>query len=465
MAAWWDNLFGGPTAPPVQPGGQQLGVTNPELAGQRGVTPAAPPPATAQGGGWQPQELSPAMGALLHAGLGMLAQPRNQRLGQSMGAGLLSGMQSLQYLKNQQKQDREYTRQLAKDKKADEKEAKREAAIAASVKGKPADQAAFATAFPDAYGTAQAKAMFDPEPVKAPEIKDFYEGGTIVQKAFNPTTGGWEVMGSGPRFAPTQPRQGPEPSQLAKLIRERNALAPDDPNRPFYDAIIGKETTRGGGITIAPDGTVQIGGDTPKPPMGYEPDPDKPGALRPIAGGPGEKGGEQGGKLALLPGAQTDIGAVRKALIEAPGNPNRAAIAAMNNPAPFVGGGAVPGTQGTGTRAQFDAALDTMVRLRTGAAATPEELDSMRGMYMPNVTDPANVVEEKLARLERDLAAAESELSRGSGGPRSRQAPVAAPAAPPAQAAPVQIQGDADYNALPSGTPFVGPDGKQRVKP
>ena len=292
--------------------------------------------------------------------------------------------------------------------------------------------------------------------MKAPEIKDFFEGGTIVQKAFNPATGGWEVMGSGPRFAPPQ---GPSelerkryelevarfnrgetgtPSQLAKLIQERDALAPDNPNRAFYDAIIGKETTRGGGIRIMPDGTVSIGeGDGAKVPTNYQPDPNNPGAVMPIPGGPGEKGGEQGGKLALLPGAQTDIGEVRKALIEAPGNPNRKAIAEMNNPLPIVGGGAVLGTQGTGTRAQFDAALDTMVRLRTGAAATPEELDSMRGMYMPNVTDPANVVEEKLARLERDLAAAESELSRGSGGPRSRSAPGAAtPAAPAAAAAP-----------------------------
>ncbi len=38
--------------------------------------------------------------------------------------------------------------------------------------------------------------------------------------------------------------------------------------------------------------------------------------------------------------------------------------------------------------------------------------------------------------------------------------PAPAPATPP-----VKITGDADYNALPSGTHFVGPDGKERVKP
>jgi hypothetical protein len=31
--------------------------------------------------------------------------------------------------------------------------------------------------------------------------------------------------------------------------------------------------------------------------------------------------------------------------------------------------------------------------------------------------------------------------------------------------APVKITGDADYNKLPSGSLFIGPDGQQRRKP
>ncbi len=65
-------------------------------------------------------------------------------------------------------------------------------------------------------------------------------------------------------------------------------------------------------------------------------------------------------------------------------------------------------------------------------------------------------------------------LTQGTPGNRYDQpvAPEAAPTAP-AQAAPqgapaggpVNITGDADYNALPSGTHFIGPDGHERVKP
>jgi hypothetical protein len=39
------------------------------------------------------------------------------------------------------------------------------------------------------------------------------------------------------------------------------------------------------------------------------------------------------------------------------------------------------------------------------------------------------------------------------------------PAAPKAAGAPAKVASDADYNALPSGSMFVGPDGKTRRKP
>ena len=39
-----------------------------------------------------------------------------------------------------------------------------------------------------------------PDPTKAPEIKDFYEGGQIVQKQWTPE--GWQTVGAGPRWDP-----------------------------------------------------------------------------------------------------------------------------------------------------------------------------------------------------------------------------------------------------------------------
>jgi hypothetical protein len=44
----------------------------------------------------------------------------------------------------------------------------------------------------------------------------------------------------------------------------------------------------------------------------------------------------------------------------------------------------------------------------------------------------------------------------GTGPPKTSSAGVSGP---------VTITGDADYNALPSGTHFVGPDGHERIKP
>lgn len=45
----------------------------------------------------------------------------------------------------------------------------------------------------------------EPELPEAPKIQNFYEGGNEVQKQWNPQTGSWETIGSGPRWAPDKP--------------------------------------------------------------------------------------------------------------------------------------------------------------------------------------------------------------------------------------------------------------------
>ena len=50
---------------------------------------------------------------------------------------------------------------------------------------------------------------------------------------------------------------------------------------------------------------------------------------------------------------------------------------------------------------------------------------------------------------------------KGTAGPMSRQEQAPAKGAQ----APVAVKDDADYAKLPSGTVFIGPDGKQRTKP
>lgn len=70
------------------------------------------------------------------------------------------------------------------------------------------------------------------------------------QVAIDPTTR--EEVARGPEKIPT-------PTNLSKLISERDALSPDDPRRTIFDQAIRKQTTRPGEIIeVGPDGTVSI---------------------------------------------------------------------------------------------------------------------------------------------------------------------------------------------------------------
>jgi hypothetical protein len=58
-----------------------------------------------------------------------------------------------------------------------------------------------------------------------------------------------------------------------------------------------------------------------------------------------------------------------------------------------------------------------------------------------------------------------SEVARLKYGVPGEQASPAGAGPAPADTGPARVASDADYNALPSGTVFVGPDGKTRRKP
>jgi hypothetical protein len=227
----------------------------------------------------------------------------------------------------------------------------------------------------------------------------------------------------------------PPSTQLGKLIAERDALAPDDPRRPAYEAAIAKESTRGDGITMTTDENgrpvVQIGGqggELPKPPTGYRYTDGTGASLEPIPGGPAEAASaDLAGRVALLPGAKEDVTAVKNMLIDPKtGAVNRSAVVASNPPIPFIG--ALPGT-GREVDSRISAAADTMVRLRSGASATESEMARLKAMYTPYATDSEATVKSKIARLERDLQVAEEQFMRGKGGVTNAvKVPQAAPA-------------------------------------
>jgi hypothetical protein len=106
-----------------------------------------------------------------------------------------------------------------------------------------------------------------------------------------------------------------------------------------------------------------------------------------------------------------------------------------------------------------------------GAAVSDSARHEIESLIGPDSTgnqiaQAAQILKTDMANRKASNAQQLAEIKARLGGPQ----PVApaTPAAAPVQAAPagpVQIKSDAEFDALPSGAVFVGPDGKQRRKP
>jgi len=92
----------------------------------------------------------------------------------------------------------------------------------------------------------------------------------------------------------------------------------------------------------------------------------------------------------------------------------------------------------------------------TGRGATEDTLSLLR----QELGDAQQRLAKGDARAQGDMDALNREIAKVSKAPAPTRAAAAAPAG-----APKRIATDADYNALPSGATFVGPDGKTRRKP
>lgn len=109
-----------------------------------------------------------------------------------------------------------------------------------------------------------------------------------------------------------------------------------------------------------------------------------------------------------------------------------------------------------------DEFLQAILRKDTGAAITNQEQALYGVTYLPQPGDGPEVLEAKRAARQRAVAA----INAGMSPAQIIAAETALGAgATPAQGGPVRISSDAEYEALPSGTTFVGPDGKTRRKP
>lgn len=110
-----------------------------------------------------------------------------------------------------------------------------------------------------------------------------------------------------------------------------------------------------------------------------------------------------------------------------------------------------------------DEFLNAILRKDTGAAITPAEQELYGKNYLPQPGDGPQVLEAKRAARSRAIAAIEAGMSPAQ--MIAQEKGLTAAGSPPPAGGTVTIASDAEYDALPSGTMFVGPDGKTRRKP
>lgn len=79
--------------------------------------------------------------------------------------------------------------------------------------------------FADLWAKQQVENQFS-GPGDAPTIKDFYEGGRVIQKQWNPQAKTWDTMGEGPRWAPDQ-SSGPDLPSAVQEWQYFNSLPPE----------------------------------------------------------------------------------------------------------------------------------------------------------------------------------------------------------------------------------------------
>ena len=109
-----------------------------------------------------------------------------------------------------------------------------------------------------------------------------------------------------------------------------------------------------------------------------------------------------------------------------------------------------------------DEFLQAILRKDTGAAITPGEQALYGVTYLPQPGDGPEVLAAKTTARQRAVAAINAGMSPAQM-VAAEKALGGAPAA--AQGGPASVANDAEYEALPPGTQFIGPDGKLRRKP
>jgi hypothetical protein len=109
--------------------------------------------------------------------------------------------------------------------------------------------------------------------------------------------------------------------------------------------------------------------------------------------------------------------------------------------------------------------LQAILRKDTGAAITSDEQALYGETYLPRPGDGPEVLAAKQAARQRAVAAIEAGMSPAQMIAQEKALSGSQPTTTPTAGGIVTITSDAEYEALPSGTTFVGPDEKTRRKP
>lgn len=209
----------------------------------------------------------------------------------------------------------------------------------------------------------------------------------------------------------------------------------------------------------------------PAAPAGYAWNPD--GSLRKIKGGPADPGGKaltvsQQKALGFAATMQDAEDSITQLQAE-PGNagyrPNNAQLIAMatvlNPDASMLMKQAANAVLSEKAQRYMQATLqwlDPMVRARSGVATRPDELIMQAATWFPMAGDSEAVIRQKSTQRQKQLGITRKLGSRQLAGEGDE-------AEESEQPDPISISTDAEYDALPSGTEFLAPDGSTRIKP
>ena len=161
------------------------------------------------------------------------------------------------------------------------------------------------------------------------------------------------------------------------------------------------------GITVSPDGTVTIGG---KVPTGFEPDPNNPGAIKPIPGGPGTQlPAEVAGRIGLADSFMQDYPKLRQSISngDVTGAFDRG-MAGNNSSSPQAQ-----------IMRQIQSGTDALQRMLTGAGMPASEAEGYARRYLPTYTDDAASMTQKIDQLKKELLSVRETVMRGRGGASS----------------------------------------------